>query len=164
MINLIHYFKALNNNRDQLIIVGDGPLDQEVMSLVEDSKNIQWLGHLSQKELIGVYAQADCLIIPSYTEAGPLTGLEAMASARLILSTKVGAMTDRLGKSLNNFWFNPDDLNSFKFEYHRIKSLSPFEVQKISEMNRESYIKNYSIDKISNAYLKIIDNLLVREN
>jgi glycosyltransferase involved in cell wall biosynthesis len=163
LINLIKYFKACSTENDQLVIVGEGELKAEIKSLIKDSENVQLKGHLAQRELVKVYKQCDCLIISSYTEAGPLVGMEAMASGRLILSSHAGAMPERLENSKNDFWFDPEDLSSFQNQFQRIKNLDPIEVSKIAEMNRSVYLQKYSTKKVSEAYLSVVDKFLIKE-
>ena len=88
---LVSFFK--NNQIDlNLKIIGDGQLYNELKIECSQLKNVELLGFLNQDEILDYIDQSDAIIIPSHEESGPLVGLEAMASARLVISTKVGAM------------------------------------------------------------------------
>lgn len=153
---LVSFFKDVASISDKLFIIGDGDERSIVKKNVGSCTNIKVLGHLSTLEIADFFKKIDCLIISSSSEAGPLVGVEAMAAARLILSTKVGAMPKRLGATLNNFWFEPDNFDSFKKEYKSIKGLSLESIKKISKSNRDCYLQNNSRDKISELYLSTI--------
>jgi len=83
--------KLFNNNpRCEFWIVGDGDL----LGKVERDKNDAGLRNLffypptdKTPELLN---QIDCLVVPSFWEAGPLNVLEAMAMGRVCISAKVG--------------------------------------------------------------------------
>jgi len=99
------------------------------------------------------------LVIPSHEEAGPLVGIEAMAAGKLIFSTKVGAMAQRLYNTENDFWFDINKEQSFLQLIERVKNIKPEGIKVIREKNRKIYLENYSIEKISNEYLNIFNGL-----
>lgn len=160
LFNLISFFNEYAEDDDELLIVGTGKLFQELLSITEETNNIKLLGHVSLHELNKIYANSDCAIIPAYTEAGPLVGIDAMAAGKVILSTKTGAMPERLENTLNDFWFEPDDKKTFQKQFERIKNLSPSEVEEIANMNRETYLKKYSKKMISKQYLEWVTRTL----
>lgn len=156
ILELLKTFKSLNSN---LIIAGCGPLLPEVMPLV--SKNIVYIGEIDADLIVSFYDKIDVLVLPSLEEAGPLVGIEAMASGKLILSTQVGAMPDRLKDTKNAFWFDLEKEKSLEEAVIKIENLDKEEVVAIREELRERYITNYSINRISKMYLEIIDEVLV---
>ena len=111
---------------------------------------------MSPKELSKFYKTFDVLVIPSYEESGPLVGLEAMAAGRLIMSTEVGAMPERLQGTENKFWFAVEDAQDFDRVLKRIVSLSLLEVQKIAQANRERYIAHYTREQIQKKYREAV--------
>lgn len=156
ILELLKTFKSLNSN---LIIAGSGPLLPEVMSLL--SKNIVYIGEIDTNVIASFYDKIDVLVLPSLEEAGPLVGIEAIASGKLILSTRVGAMPDRLKDTKNNFWFDLEKDKSLEEGVIKIENLDKEEVFAIREELRERYYNNYSINRISKMYLEIIDEVLV---
>ena len=107
-----------------------------------------------------IYENIECAIIPAYTEAGPLVGIDAMAAGKVILSTKVGAMPDRLAGTKNDFWFSPEERESFKCQFERIKGLATSEVFEIGEKNRNTYIERYSKEVVSDQYFDSVTGVL----
>jgi glycosyltransferase involved in cell wall biosynthesis len=83
-----------------------------------------------------------------------------MAAGKLIFSTKVGAMVERLYKTENDFWFDINKEQSFLQLLERLKNIEPEEIKAIREINRKFYLESYSIEKISNEYLSVFDKLL----
>lgn len=158
IIELIHF--CIKMKCVTLSIIGDGPLFQEVKTLLNDAPNIKLLGFLSQNEIVKHIEKSDALVISSYEESGPLTGLEAMASARIIISTDVGAMNDRLQELANQFWFSIEDFSSFERVIKKWQALEEKELVKIANENRERYQEKYAIDKIAKQYSNAINPFL----
>ncbi|MEH1820658.1 MAG: glycosyltransferase [Nostoc sp.] len=77
-----------------LIIVGVGPLEQELKTLAEKlgvSDRIVWLGHVSEDELIGAYHAATALWFPSNvrSEGFGLVQVESMASSCPVINADI---------------------------------------------------------------------------
>lgn len=151
ILELIQFF----NNADggKLLIAGDGPLRNEVQSAIIHNKTIEYLGQNNPNELDAFFQKVDILIIPSFEESGPLVGLEAMASGRIILSTNVGAMKERLMDTGNNFWFENNDQQTFLDNLEKIKNLTNEEFVTIAGRNRQKYLDEYQFTSIKNKYL-----------
>ncbi|UZH55632.1 glycosyltransferase [Salinimicrobium tongyeongense] len=157
---LISEFKKFCHELDKLYLIGDGELKTWLLEEKGGNENIIFMGQRTSGEVAEFFRSVDCLIIPSLHEAGPLVGIEAMAAAKIILSSPVGAMPERLKDTLNNFWFEPEDGGSLEREFKRIKNLSLKETEEISLSNRKNYLKSYSREKISNLYCHSIDRIL----
>lgn len=69
----------------RLRVVGDGPLADRALP-----DGVERLGHVADP--LPLMAQADLLVVPSWTETGPYVALEAMALGRPFLGTSVGDM------------------------------------------------------------------------
>ncbi|MBP0904525.1 glycosyltransferase family 4 protein [Mariniflexile gromovii] len=155
---VIDLLKVFNNLDKKLILSGSGPLLKDVEKLI--TPNITFLGTISPEKLTDYFKQIDVLIIPSFEEAGPLVGIEAMAAGKVILSTKVGAMMDRLSKSNNNFWFDINKKETLINQIYFLSNIDQNELVRIRETTRQHYIGNYSVQKISKSYLEVFDKLL----
>ena len=83
-----------------------------------------------------------------------------MASARLVLTTKVGAMEERLKGCENQFWFDINNLNSLKNLIKDLNELDSIDVQRIALQNRNRYIENYRAEVIKSQYKNAIFSLI----
>lgn len=153
---VIELLKTFNKLQQKLIVAGSGPLQDEVNKLL--APNITILETISPNKIADFFKSIDVLIIPSKEEAGPLVGIEAMASGKLIISTRVGAMEDRLLGTLNNFWFDISDTDTLVNQIQAISNMESNEVICIKENVRQHYIENYSVNRISKKYIKLFDN------
>ncbi|OCB70585.1 hypothetical protein B0A79_13570 [Flavobacterium piscis] len=157
---LISFFLQVCLKNDTLYLAGNGPLENYLRNKYKEADNIKFLGFIEREHLSDLFNRIDCLIICSPEESGPLVGVESMAAGKLIISTRVGAMTERLAESLNQFWFDYNDLESFKKTVQSVKLLNQDEVKSISDSLRDCYLKDYSLDKIKKKYLSTVNGVL----
>lgn len=157
---LISFFLQVCLKNDTLYLAGNGPLEDYLRDKYKEAHNIKFLGFIESEHLSDLFNRIDCLIICSPEESGPLVGVESMAAGKLIISTRVGAMAERLANTLNQFWFDYNDLQSFKKTFERVQLLNHDEVKSISNSLRDYYLKEYSLDKIKKKYLTIVNEVL----
>ncbi|MBI9042250.1 glycosyltransferase family 4 protein [Lutibacter sp.] len=150
---VIKAFDAVSEEGDCLYIYGDGE-EKENLKILKFKSTIIFKGFVKQSDLPTIFNESDCLIVSSLDEAGPLTGLEAMASGVLTISTRVGAMEERLENDC--FWYNgtQEDLEA---RFKEVKKLSSKEVHELSKKVRERYLKSYRIATIERKYLEVVD-------
>lgn len=153
---IIYVFNKLKKENLKLYVLGDGP-EIENLKLISKNKNVKILGYVENSELHKIYNKVDCIIIPYYSlETGPLTGIEAMAAGKIIISSRTGAMPDRLGK--NAFWY--DNLTELEKSFHKVIELNESETYKLSNNIKNIYKKKYTKEIISNDYLLTITDLI----
>lgn len=147
IIELADFFS--NYVEDKLIVAGSGPLLNEVL----EKRNVEFIGQVEPQNLHLFFEKIDVLIISSYEESGPLVGLEAMASGKIIVSTDVGAMKDRLQGTKNDFWFDINQINELKTIFGKLNSL---DLEAIGKSNREKYLKEYQFKAIRDKYIQLV--------
>jgi rhamnosyl/mannosyltransferase len=86
--------EALRLVSGTLVIIGVGPLEQELKTLAQKlgvDKRILWLGHVSEDELVGAYHAATSLWFPSNvrSEGFGLVQVEAMASGCPVINANI---------------------------------------------------------------------------
>lgn len=154
---IIKSFLLIKEPGDKLFVVGDGPEFKNLVKIANGNKDIVFTGYLENKMIAEYIKLADCILISHYYyEAGPLTGIEAMASARIIISAKTGAMEERM--PFNDFWFD-NSIDNLVEQFREVKNLSEADVINLSTKIRNRYLMNYSIKEISRQYLMGINNI-----
>lgn len=150
---VITAFKKLSQDDISLHIYGDGPEETALKLLAKNDKRIHFYGNVSFKSAHEVYATNDCLIISSRIEAGPYTGIEAMAASALMISTRVGAMEVRLP---NYPFFYDGSVEDLIHKMNTITNLSSEEIDKLSTLNKKKYVTNYNEQEIKLQYRNAI--------
>lgn len=100
------------NTKTKFKIIGDGELRQsleEYTRMLKISDYVEFLGW--QKDLVKVYSELDIVALTSLNEGTPVSLIEAMASAKAVISTDVGGIPDLLGTEINT---TADRNSSFK--------------------------------------------------
>ncbi|MBO2544277.1 glycosyltransferase [Salegentibacter sp. BDJ18] len=157
-IELADFFSS---RTEKFIMAGDGPDKEKILKTIESSNSCEYYGAILVDQIDEFMERIDILVIPSNDrETGPYTGIEAMAAGKIIFSTKVGAMEDRLKDTANDFWFDVNNLNSLSKLIERVNQFSNEELLNISRINRDKYSKNYRRAIISNSYLEECKKLL----
>ena len=159
---IIKYFLDVRSAEDTLFIAGSGALEDELRCRYKENRAVKFLGFIKSSNVSGLLASIDCLIIPSPQEAGPNVGIEAMCAGKIIISTKVGAMPERLCKTLNRFWYEYDNFDSFRSAFREVKALHSSEAKKISISLRNAYVKEYSKSNTQEKYQKVVTSALTR--
>lgn len=150
---VISSFNLTNIPKTELNIYGSGPLESELKILAKESPNIHFKGQVNRQEVLSIFKSNDCLIISSKEEAGPLTGIEAMAAGSMILSTKVGAMEERIPTL--DIWYDGTEKGLIK-KLKESYNTSAHDNFKKREVLRERYLKDYSLERIAQKYVLCI--------
>jgi glycosyltransferase involved in cell wall biosynthesis len=89
---------AKSNPKVKLDIIGEGSYENEIKSLVVElnlSKNVNFIGWVSQKDLYRYYEMSTAIVIPSvWPENFPTVCNEAMSIGRPVIATKVGGIPE----------------------------------------------------------------------
>lgn len=93
----------------QLVLIGSGPLEKEMESLIANNPNIQVITGINRKELPKWYSVADVTIIPSYNatstyaEGIPRVMIESFSCGTPVVATKAGGLKTILRKDVGFF-------------------------------------------------------------
>lgn len=147
----------------QVIIIGDGsqaPLIQKRIHDLKINKYVNLKGSIENMYLPDYYALADLIVIPSLEEATSITGLEAMASGKPLIGTKVGGIPALIDEGKNGYlvplrnseklaeaviaMFKNPKLMIAMGKYSRNKAVEQFSWEKIAQETVKVYEQCYS--------------------
>lgn len=109
---------ALLPSRYRLAIVGDGPLQEELRSLssrLQVDDRVEWLGELSQGEMLSALGQCSILLHPARVdtdgnaEGTPQVILWAQALGVPVISTPTGSIPEIVSAGTSGLLVSPDD-------------------------------------------------------
>ena len=81
----------------RLLIVGNGPLERELKTLVKSLKldgYIEFTGYISHSHIFAEWSRMDIAVVPSLHDARPIVTLEAMALGLPVVGTCVGGISE----------------------------------------------------------------------
>jgi glycosyltransferase involved in cell wall biosynthesis len=94
----------------RLNIVGDGPLQPEVVAATGLSSRIRYLGRRSQSEVLDLIGYSRCLIFPSeWYETFGRVAAEAFARGTPVVAANIGAVAEIVDDGRTGVHFEPGD-------------------------------------------------------
>lgn len=100
--------KEFLNEDAEIVIVGDGPLFNELKGIVEfeNIKGIKFTG--ARNDIEKIMSSADIFVLPSLSEGRPTVILEAMASGKPVIATNVGGVPEIVNDQIG-ILISPED-------------------------------------------------------
>ncbi|WP_292944063.1 glycosyltransferase [Olleya sp. UBA1516] len=149
---------TFKKNKLELRIAGSGPLNNQIVNLTNNYPQIVKEHFIPYKNVPEFLSKIDVLLVLSKHEGGPLVGIEAMAAGKIVLSTKVGAMTQRLNlvdKDLFVTEHSEEELtNTIKSLLQKNRS----EIYALKNKMREYYLDYASNEVVMTQYFQFIDS------
>lgn len=96
--------------RATFVIAGEGP---ESSTVAAHAPFARQLGFIDRDSLAGLYASADCCVLPSRTETCGLVALEAMASGLPVIAANAGGLAESVRHEENGLLVPPNDARGF---------------------------------------------------
>lgn len=132
---LIRTFTKIQNKDWGLILVGTGPLKQELMVEAEKVDNVFFEDPLPWYNIPKILAHGNVLVLPSISEPWGLVVNEAMACGLPVIVSEVcGSANDLVIEGINGFRFDPLSTEDLKSKLEWCISNS----QKLKKMGEES--------------------------
>ena len=124
---LVNSFSTLAKQHSDvsLRLIGDGPLRDDIESLVQDRQiedKVQFEGYIKQEDLPKYYRGARALILTSNHESFGMTPIEAMSCGTPVISTRVGHMPNLINQGENGFLVDIGDQKGLVDVMNRIIS------------------------------------------
>ena len=153
--------KALKTNKKiHLLIVGGGPLFNDLKNSIRGYSNISLAGPLYEQDLLETYSSADIFVLPSIIEPWGLVINEAMASSLpLLVNRNVGCIDDLIFDKENGIIFD------FKNHNYLVESIlflaNNKNIRDKMALNSKKTISNWTL---RNQALKLSEGWRIVEN
>jgi glycosyltransferase involved in cell wall biosynthesis len=92
--------KKLMDTPAELVVVGDGPLRQELEMKVHSDRVSDVIFAGARRDVEKIMPSADVFVLPSVSEGSPITILEAMASGLPVVATSVGGINEVINEKV----------------------------------------------------------------
>lgn len=163
VLTLLKAVEKLNNNIP-LIILGTGPIEDEIKEYISSHNlegKVKMLGFKSGNELKKFVAEAKCIILPSeWYENGPYAIMEAMSQGKPVIVTNYGGLPEIVENGKTGFVCKPFNSNDLKKSIEKVCALSQDEYKAMStravqkakiEFSPETYAQ-----RLTDYYIKLI--------
>ncbi|MBE5962331.1 MAG: glycosyltransferase family 4 protein [Lachnospiraceae bacterium] len=156
IVTLIHAMEKTDLN---LLIVGTGPLTQELEALVKNNSRIQLLGFKRGQELIDIVGNAYAVILPSeWYENGPYSAIEALQLGRPIIGADIAGIPELIRG--NGSIFPSGNEKMLLQTIKKFDSMQEEEYHRCCDNSRMLYQEVYSAEaqayKVVDQYMKAI--------
>jgi glycosyltransferase involved in cell wall biosynthesis len=116
IINAFNKLKKSKSSFDyKLLIMGDGPEKENLISMVEDygiDNSVDFLGYLPNYKVNEIIANATLHIVPSrFEEPFGVSATEGMANGALTIVSKKGGLIEYIEDGTNGLTFETDDFD-----------------------------------------------------
>lgn len=136
-----------------LVIIGSGPLEENIKYQILNIKNIKYLGKIDNEKLSLYYSAADVLIVPSVSEEGfGRVILEALACGTPVIGANRGAISEAINEDVGKLIdISPKNITqAVEYFYESrdklvelAKNCRKFAERRYSEKNAETIIRSY---------------------
>jgi glycosyltransferase involved in cell wall biosynthesis len=156
----------LLNRRDVLfLVVGNLDLDRKyARRVVEYAKckgiNAKFTGIVPYEDLKVLYSACDIFVLPSFEEGQPLVLLEAMASGKPLIGSKVGGIPMQIIDGWNGLLIRPGDIRGLA-EKIRYLIENEEERKRMGKNSRELAEREFSYEKIVEKYVHVYEEVQV---
>jgi glycosyltransferase involved in cell wall biosynthesis len=111
---LLHAFAQLlrSGHSIQLRLVGEGPLTADLQRVAQDLRlndRVQFLGPRNPEEIAELMRRSRLFVLPSRAEPFGIVLLEALASRKPLVATKVGGIPEFIEHGVNGLLVEPDN-------------------------------------------------------
>ncbi len=143
----------------ELKIVGKkGWLYTETLNRIESSsvsKQIKYLGFVSESELVALYKNAYATVLPSLYEGFGLPVLEAMSQGSLVIASNTSSLPEVGGDAV--LYCNPDDSKTIT---DALEKLQDSKLRTTLLLKAENQLKKFSWDKCAEETLNVIKSAI----
>ena len=155
--NFEYLIKSFANSDKKINLVGDGTLKIKLEMMAKNLNcNVNFLGKMSNREVLGLIAKHKYYVLTSHYEGNPKSLLEAMSAGCIVIAPNNKNIAEIIKNGFNGFIYSSeiDDLNKL---IDKLDSMDLFEVKK----NAFEYVKrNNSLEKISEKEVEIYKKAL----
>ncbi|MBI9061931.1 MAG: glycosyltransferase family 4 protein [Marinilabiliaceae bacterium] len=141
-------------NKIKLIMVGDGPLDEEIKFTAQNNPNVLFIPFQNQSQMPVLYRLGNIICLPSTTETWGLAVNEALACGRpVIVSDKVGCANNLA--LIPNRIFKAGDVEDLSHQLSLL--IQQIEDNEITKESCQQQISEWSFEAIVKAIKRVLD-------
>lgn len=133
--------------RITLKIAGDGPLSGEVGRAARETRGIEWLGRVREREVVGLMKRAEFLVLPSlWYEGFPMVVAEAYASGLPVLASDLGSLSTLVISGRTGLKFSPRSAGDLEDKAEALLD-DPALLERVRLGAREEFETHYTADR-----------------
>ena len=145
------------------VIVGGGEEEQSLKQMVSQRSLTSFVTFLGwRKDLLALYSDFDLVVLTSLNEGTPVSLIEAMASGKAVVATRVGGVPDVVQDNRTGFTVPPGDLSRFVEKVEFLLG-HPQLRKEMGEAGRHWVRENFSKEKLLQQMQTLYEELLTQK-
>ncbi|WP_291275245.1 glycosyltransferase [Flavobacterium sp.] len=151
--------KTFEENKKELMIVGDGPLNEMAESFARRNANITFAGELPLEETYRRIAKAKALIAPSQSdEPFGRTIAEAFAHGTPVIGSALGGISELIQDGVNGFLFDPYQATALQETITKFENFENAELMRRGAFDsyQKKFTSNMNYDSVMEIYNKVL--------
>jgi len=157
--------RALRECSVSCVIVGDGPERKRLEALATElgiDSRVTFVGKVLNGDLKHYYGDSSFYVVPSFSEAFPLTALEAMACGKAVIASRVGGLPSLLEGNDCGLLCEMGDVEDLA---QKIQSLThaPELAEQLGRNAREIVLREYTWNIIADRLVDLYRALVAEE-
>jgi colanic acid/amylovoran biosynthesis glycosyltransferase len=144
-----------------LVLVGDGPLKAGLRRRAEQLRiddRVALEGAVGQDEMARYYSGSDVFCLPSFAEGVPVVLMEAMASGRAVVATRVAGVPELVEEGTSGLLVPPGSTEELAAALERLAS-SPEEREKMGRAGRRKVVAQFDARKCAAQLAKLFQQM-----
>jgi glycosyltransferase involved in cell wall biosynthesis len=144
----------------ELIMMGQGPLENEVTEFAQDYSNIHYLGFQDKESVLRYLKMCRALVMPSlWYEGLPVTLLEAFSTGTVVIASNLGALAEIIQDGVNGLLFEAGNSKELANTIAAIAE-NKYDMGRIRENARSTYLRHYTPDKNYHSLVNIYNKAI----
>lgn len=155
ILEFCEILKNIDNKKYLWLIAGDGPLEDDIRKFISDNKiNLRLLGMKNSHEIKKLYAECDVFLLPSISDANPLTVIEALWMKKpLFISEHVGNYPEAVIDGKNGYVFSYRDKDDVLAKFSMLLQQDDEWYKNASELSYSIAKEQFNIADIAKSTL-----------
>ncbi len=147
----------------RLVLVGDGELGPRLRRhsnrLGIDSR-VELAGAVGQDDMARYYVDADVFCLPSFAEGVPVVLMEAMATGRPVVATRIAGIPELVEEGVSGLLVAPGNVTELASALERLAS-SPEERESMGVAGRRKVVENFDAERCAARLAKVFEDMAV---
>lgn len=139
----------------KLVLSGHDHYFWQRIKIEYQNKDIIFTGQITDQEMVAIYRNAQCFVMPSYEEGFGIPLLEAMACQCPVVSSDVGALKEVGGNAA--LYFNPEDLDDMAV---KVKMVLKDNLRNQLVKKGQNRVKLFSWEKLAKQTLEVYEDCI----
>jgi len=161
--NIESLLKAVSNTNLKVLLIGSGPLKEELMHKLRDKEKIFWLDNVKNQEIPNYMNKSKLFVLPSLYEGHPKALIEAMSCGMTAIASNVQGNSEIINDGENGFLCDTS-IVSIQETIIKVLKMSAKNLNMINVNARQFVKDNYSLDKIVTMEMQLYEDIMNENN